>query len=75
MEDAKVWKVTFRTGDQVRYGDLVFIAGTPHLVWEWYSDAANEYPGLTSPLDPNHLQKAGPDFVYGQDVPRPPKPS
>lgn len=77
MDETKLWRVTFRSGNTIRTGDMVFIDGTPHVVWEWHQDAANEYPGVTTKLDRRHLQTdrahlpPGIDAVYGRDVPDP----
>lgn len=75
MDDAKVWTVMVRVDDEIRSCDMVYIEGTPHLVWEWTEDAANEFPSRTTPLNPNHLQATPEfgeyDFVYGPDVEEP----
>lgn len=75
MEDAKVWTVMARVGDEIRSCDMVYISGVPHIVWEWTEDAANEYPSRTSALDPAHLQATPEfgdfDFVYGPPIQEP----
>ncbi len=70
-----VWTVMIRVGDEIRSGDMVFLDGVPHLVWEWHEQASNEHPGITVQLDPRFLQRAdgagGVDFVYGPPVQAP----
>ena len=69
MEQKDVWTVAVRFGDEIATCEMVMIEGQPHVVWEWHEDAANEYPGVTIPLEREHLQPAhganGCDFVYG----------
>lgn len=75
MDEKKVRTVAFRTATSIRYGDLIFIAGQPHLVWEW----EDNHPRATTALDPNHLETQlgrvppGADAVYGQEVEDPRK--
>jgi hypothetical protein len=73
-----VWRVAFTCDGAIRIGDMVLIDGHPHLVWEWHEDAANEYPGLTLPLDRKSLQPtpgtAEHDFVYNRQVQAPDSP-
>jgi hypothetical protein len=76
MDSFEVFKVLARVsvegGTRMAYGDMVFIDGTPHVVWNWLShDGGNEWPGRTTALDSRFLQRNGPEFVYSQDLREP----
>lgn len=68
-------RVLFRTGNAVMEGDLAFIDGHPHVVWQWDGDQ----PVVTTRLDPARLQTdpvhlpRGVDAVYGQELADPRK--
>lgn len=68
MSQKDKWIVAARSGDEIHHIDMVYINGEPHAVWEWHQDAGNEYPGVTTALDPRNLQEMkeleGVDFAY-----------
>lgn len=75
MDERKVLTVAFRTATSIRFGDMVFIDGQPHVVWEWEGDQ----PRTTTPLDPKYLEiqpgRVPPqaDAVYSREVEDPRK--
>ena len=75
MGTLKVLTVMFRTAKDIRFGDMVVIAGQPHLVWDWDGDQ----PLTTTPLDPQYLTTAagqvppGADAAYSREVEDPRK--
>lgn len=75
MEELKVLTVVFRTAKDIRFGEMIFIDGQPHLVWDWEGDQ----PLATTPLDPQYLTTAegqvppGADAAYSQEVEDPRK--
>jgi len=70
MEELKVLTVVFRTPGDIRFGEMVFIDGQPHLVWDWEGDQ----PLTMTPLDPQYLTTTaghvppGADAAYSREV-------